>query len=84
MSTKKYESLVDEMVFKAPMPMWDIMKKVGALFKMTHSEIVAVKTFINKQKIFVSRIARKNLGRRVCRPLCMLQYPTKIITTSRF
>jgi hypothetical protein len=65
MSAKKYEKMVDDMVHKSPMPMWDMMKRVGALFKITHSEIVAVKEVLNKQKMFFSRIGRKNLGKRV-------------------
>lgn len=76
MSVKKFEKMVDEMVLKAPTPMWFIMRKVGELLKITHSELAALKEFVpEEQPIFFSFIAGKNLGNRTRPVMREVNYP---------
>lgn len=66
MSMKKFEAQVDYMIHKAEFRQLPLAKSVGDLLKITYSELMGLgKTVPEKGNFFVSRIAKKNVGKRI-------------------
>lgn len=58
MSSKKFESLVDDMIHNASFDDRGLARRIGALFKIVYSEFIGIRTPAKDIK-FISKISTK-------------------------
>ena len=61
MSIRKFESMVDKMVQSSPTQNYPMANRIGELFKVIYSQLMSKPATSG----FYSKLARKNLGKRV-------------------